>query len=125
MASPGPWAPRPPEPPAEERYSLGLMATGITMAGVSAPALSFGSIFLVSAGNVQCDICAQGETCSCADEGSARGATILLTVGAVLLTGGIALAIVGGRKVPVEPAQASLVPVVRVGPCNGSLAWRF
>jgi len=93
-----------------KRRSGVMMGFGIT-------GIVLGSIFsVVGAG---ASLACAGRDC----EGPAFG---ILGVGLVGLGGGIALTVIGAKKVPVkEPSRASLAPTVLVSPTSATMRWTF
>lgn len=103
--------PPPPNGPLMKRRSTGLMAGGIVAASLGLPVTIVGAIGVAADGEFARTIDWAGPT---------------LGLGLVLIGGGITMAVIGGKKVPVEgPQQASFVPEVQVGPTSAKLKWAF
>ena len=83
-------------PPAMKRRSTGLFVTGIVLISVGSIVALGGTFVTVFNGG--------------AEGGGAEGGLAILGVGLAALTGGIVMTVVGGKKVPVDPASAMLDP---------------
>jgi len=110
----------PPLPPRMKRRSSGLFGGGIA-------AISVGGLMTL-VGAVWWGAAAAAADAFGGDVGAAPPAT--LGVGVVLLGGGIAMTVIGGKKVPVDPKDAKVfqfspVPEVQVGPTSARLKWAF
>jgi hypothetical protein len=115
-----------------QRRSTGMMITGLILSGLGAVSL-FTGVAVYAAGSSSDDCSYNGYGSSCSSDSGAQAAGVGFMVGGLIGIGvGIPLAIVGGRKVPVDPQaqpapaeQASLIPQVSGGPRNIALRWHF
>ncbi len=113
---PGYYPPPPPGVggPQMKRKSKGMMAGGIVM-------ISLGTITSLVGGALW-GLCNAGGS-SCNANGTLAGVTL---VGLGALGGGIALTVIGAKKVPVrQPQNAWLAPEVMVGPTSATLRWTY
>ena len=119
-----------PPPVPKERYSTGMMVSGIVLAGAGAFALLIGGAIFSAAdrGQVVCD--EFGCRNESNDDQKTTGIALMIAGGAGIAIG-VPLLIVGARKVPVEsaPAQsepsAALRASLHVGPRSGALRLVF
>ncbi|WP_437729688.1 hypothetical protein [Sorangium sp. So ce1335] len=125
VAGPAP-VPAAPARPQMRRRSKGMMVTGIVLTSIGAVALIGGGLAFASADSgdpVEDEFGYLDEGESAADAGAA------LVVGGLIFAGvGIPLAIIGGRKVPVEPAKSAAAapapsPELVLGPRYAGLRW--
>jgi hypothetical protein len=106
------YAPRPapepvPPPVVMKRRSTGLFVTGVILIPVGAiAALAGTAMVLLNDSTETAGSFGEGDSTS---TGAGSG-LVVLGVGAALLTGGIIMTVVGGKKVPVEPNAALLDP---------------
>jgi serine/threonine-protein kinase len=135
-------APTPAAPPQMRRRSKGMMVTGIVLISVGAVAVVGGGLAIAAA--------CPGDTCDdtedtflgydeygepiymsgfdSGEDDSAAAAGVALVLGGIVSAGvGIPLAIIGGRKVPVQPekraAAAAAAPELVLGPRYAGLRW--
>ncbi|WP_437720006.1 hypothetical protein [Sorangium sp. So ce861] len=124
-------APAPPPQPLTRRRSKGMMVTGIVLTSIGAVALLGGGLALAASSATDPDT---GEPTDPFEEefgyeedASATEAGVALILGGVVFAGvGIPLAIVGGRKVPVQPekkAASAPPPELVLGPRYAGLRW--
>ncbi|WP_437901567.1 hypothetical protein [Sorangium sp. So ce124] len=127
-------APAPPAAPLTKRRSKGMMVTGIVLTSLGTVALLGGGLVLASSSSCSGDSCGYDSSDPFADdevyeEDDTEGAGVGLVVGGLVLAGvGIPLAIIGGRKVPVQPEkQAASAPApppeLVIGPRYAGLRW--
>ncbi|WP_437322566.1 hypothetical protein [Sorangium sp. So ce381] len=127
-------APAPPAAPLTKRRSKGMMVTGIVLTSLGTVALLGGGLVLASSSSCAGDSCGYDSSDPFADdevyeEDDTEGAGVGLVVGGLVLAGvGIPLAIIGGRKVPVQPEkQAASAPApppeLVIGPRYAGLRW--
>jgi hypothetical protein len=110
----------PPPPPRMKRRSGGLFGGGIAAISVGGVATLIGGIWWAAAAGVN-DLGGDAGT-------TAPAATTV--IGLALIGGGIAMVVVGGKKVPAGPNDGkalpfSPVPEVKVGLTNAQLKWQF
>lgn len=114
----------------EERFSRGLIAAGATFIPIGALAMIAGTTgYVAASGNEDVD-CYDSYGYGCGDVGvDERGAALSMmgvTLGGVMVVGGIVMTALGAKKVQVlEPKVGSLAPRVDVGAGNASLTWSF
>ncbi|CAN94676.1 putative membrane protein [Sorangium cellulosum So ce56] len=132
-------APGRPAAPLTKRRSKGMMVTGIVLTSLGAVAILGGGLVIASAPSCSGDGCVYDRSSNPyaddtgyqyeEDGADAEGAGVGLVVGGLVLAGvGIPLAIVGGRKVPVQPEkQAASTPApppeLVIGPRYAGLRW--
>lgn len=110
--------PPPPAGPTMKRRSTGLMVGGIIAMPIGAiVTLAGGIVYLIDTSDFEAG-------------GGGTGAGMMVA-GAILLGGGIAMTVIGAKKVPVQNGQgrmvevASPIPEVRVGPTSLQAKWVF
>ncbi|WP_437292460.1 hypothetical protein [Sorangium sp. So ce426] len=128
-------APAPPAAPLTKRRNKGMMVTGIVLTSLGTIALLGGGLVIASTPSCSGDGCEYDPSSdpfsddAGYEEDGAEGAGVGLVVGGLVLAGvGIPLAIVGGRKVPVQPEkQAASTPApppeLVIGPRYAGLRW--
>ncbi|WP_437283444.1 hypothetical protein WME90_23575 [Sorangium sp. So ce375] len=127
-------APALPAAPLTKRRSKGMMVTGIVLTSLGTVAVLGGG--LVIASSCSGDGCGYDDSSSDPfsdnvdyEESDTEGAGVGLVIGGLVLAGvGIPLAIIGGRKVPVQPEkQAAAAPApppeLVIGPRYAGLRW--
>ncbi|WP_437594847.1 hypothetical protein [Sorangium sp. So ce1000] len=119
--------------PLTKRRSKGMMVTGIVLTSIGTVALLGGGLVLAS--SCSGDGCGYDDTSGdpfsddVSYEDDTTGAGVALVVSGLVLAGvGIPLAIIGGRKVPVQPEkQAAAAPApppeLVIGPRYAGLRW--
>jgi hypothetical protein len=117
----GPPPPIAPPPVAMKRRSRGLFGGGIALVSVGSLATLIGGVWLAIAAGSEA---AFGEG---PDVGAPAGT---LALGLVMIGGGSAMIVIGGKKVPANQAKLpasffSPVPEVRVGLGSVEAAWQF
>ncbi|KYG02532.1 hypothetical protein BE20_50480, partial [Sorangium cellulosum] len=125
-------APAPPPQPLTRRRSKGMMVTGIVLTSIGAVALLGGGLAIAASSATDPDYTGDPtdpfeEDFTYEEDASAADAGVALIVGGVVFAGvGIPLAIVGGRKVPVQPekkAASAPPPELVLGPRYAGLRW--
>ncbi|WP_441285879.1 hypothetical protein ACSRUE_25600 [Sorangium sp. KYC3313] len=128
-------APAPPAAPLTKRRSKGMMVTGIVLTSLGTIAILGGGLVIASTPSCSGDSCGYDTSSdpfaddTVYEEDDADGAGVGLVVGGLVLAGvGIPLAIIGGRKVPVQPEkQAASTPApppeLVIGPRYAGLRW--
>ncbi|WP_437805522.1 hypothetical protein [Sorangium sp. So ce1078] len=127
-------APAPPAQPLTRRRSKGMMVTGIVLTSIGAVALVGGGLALASAcSGAECgteeELDPFEEDLTYAEEGGEQDAGYALIIGGLVFAGvGIPLAIIGGRKVPVQPEKKAASapappPELVIGPRYAGLRW--
>ncbi|WP_437519845.1 hypothetical protein WME79_25260 [Sorangium sp. So ce726] len=122
------YAPPPPAAPLTKRRSKGMMVTGIVLTSLGTVAVLGGGLVIASTTSCSGDSCGY-DSSSVYEEEDTDGAGVGLVVSGLILAGvGIPLAIIGGRKVPVQPEkQAASAPApppeLVIGPRYAGLRW--
>ncbi|WP_437312644.1 hypothetical protein [Sorangium sp. So ce385] len=123
-------APSPPPQPLTRRRSKGMMVTGIVLTSIGAVALLGGGLALAASSATDTDpeyTDPFEEELGYEEDASATEAGVALILGGVVFAGvGIPLAIIGGRKVPVQPekkAASAPPPELVLGPRYAGLRW--
>ncbi|XXX71928.1 hypothetical protein WMF30_30210 [Sorangium sp. So ce134] len=128
-------APAPPAQPLTRRRSKGMMVTGIVLTSIGTVALVGGGLAIASA--CTGPDCGSGadptdpfaEELGYEDDGSELDAGYALIIGGLVFAGvGIPLAIIGGRKVPVQPEKKAASapappPELVLGPRYAGIRW--
>ncbi|WP_080682321.1 serine/threonine-protein kinase [Sorangium cellulosum] len=122
----------PPPQPLTRRRSKGMMVTGIVLTSIGAVALLGGGLALAADSATDPEYTGDPtdpfeEELGYEEDASAAEAGVALILGGVVFAGvGIPLAIVGGRKVPVQPekkAASAPPPELVLGPRYAGLRW--
>jgi len=124
---PGAYAPPPPPPPTE-RYSGGMMATGVVFVSAGSIALLAGlGVYQTQSSCVLIDLPPGAPTPdSCPGDSHHFVGSIVMIAGGIGTALGIPLLIAGARRVPVggEPVT-SYAPTLLVGPRSAALRFTF
>jgi hypothetical protein len=127
--------PVPPPPPRYERKSTAMMASGIALTAVGSIGILVGSALASTAGSqidVYCELPGGGGAFVCeqrTDTAQQYAGIGLIVGGGLALAGGIALWVIGGKRVPVASDSAQPSPIasmrVLVGPTSAALKLQF
>lgn len=107
------------EPPMRVR-SVGMIVGGSCLGAAGLISVPAGFLLYATSALIQCDACAPGEACSCGSDVGAAVGLGFMGLGLASIGGGIAMIVIGAKKVPDTPSAA-----LRIRPGGFSFEGRF